>query len=343
MFKDVYKRANDSIDTQDAYKRLMEKIESPVKRKNPNRHAYKAAAAMAACLVIAVSTGVYVHISENIKTESIAKIPEKNPNRSENELAKRNDTAADEQNLTEETAEIAKEPAITVKPQEKAAAVKLPEKKAAQAKEKTAEPQPLQTNLPEEKAADTPIPTVAPKERAQKLDININEPLYEAKAYSGDAEMKKSADMGAANAMFAITEEDALRQKETTLDEYYNYLGKDVKKSLTLPQGFADKTADTQMLCVDADGNYSFDNWIFMYVCEDKRIEITTTKNTGEVKDIINGGSYKKSSVYGIDTVVVKNGDGFTAYMIKDNVAYTANCRGITLADLQNLLVSIAQ
>lgn len=342
MFKDVYKRANDSIDTRDAYKRIMEKIEVQKKRKNSYRHVYNAAA-IAACLVIAVSTGVYVHISNNIETEKIAKLPEKTLNQDENDLVKSKDIETVTKNFEEDTAEIAKETVKSVQTPEKTEE-KLPDKKVVKKEVKKAEPQPLQTNMPEEKAVSVPIPTVSPKERAQKLDIKINEPLYAAsEMYAGDAIMKKSSDGSESNAIYAIAEEDALRQKEITLDEYYNYLGKDVKKSLTLPQGFADQTADPQMLCVDADSNYSCDNWIFMYVCEDKRIEITTTKNTADVKDILNSDIYQKSSIYGIEAVVVKNGDVFTAYIIKDNIAYTVECCSITLADLQNLLVSIAQ
>lgn len=76
MFKDIYKRANDKIDTQSAKSRVIAKLNKPV----PVKRHYPVAkiAALAACFVLTIAiAGVYERVQKDISPAPMPQVSEK--------------------------------------------------------------------------------------------------------------------------------------------------------------------------------------------------------------------------------------------------------------------------
>ncbi len=127
-----------------------------------------------------------------------------------------------------------------------------------------------------------------------------------------------------------------------TKDTYYEYLGKNVEGSLVLPEGFLNETPDAHMLCLNENENFD-DRWTFYFTKDDSSIFITTTKNTGNVLNLLNNESYEKSDVFGTRAVVFEEEMQKIACIEADGIAYTLSSYGVSDEDFENLIISLVE
>ncbi len=127
-----------------------------------------------------------------------------------------------------------------------------------------------------------------------------------------------------------------------TKDTYYEYLGKNIDESLVLPEGFENETPDEHMLCLEANENFD-DRWTFYFTQGDNSIFITTTKNTGNIQNILNNENFEKSDVLGTNAVLFEEEMQKIACIEVDGIAYTLSSYGVTDEDFENLIISLVR
>ncbi len=307
MYKDLYKKANDSIPTDDVKRRVMSRLEKPVITKVSPRKRVTEIALLAACMVFTfAAVGVYNNFEKEqddkilrINTPQMTHVSEEEPDISE---------AGAMAVLTEPAKETAKP---SVSPQKQKTA---PTKKPAEPSEKVQEP-----------AAES----VAPATPEAKTGLIVNE-------------IKEAADGEPAPASLMI-DRSIGRIEEVSLSEYYDYIGKNIESTAKLPEGFTLITDGSAMLEVTDSGEYKNDSWCFTYENETKSVEIITSKKTETISEQIADENYEKSIVSGCEAVVMKENDIYRAYMIPKDVGYTVTSFGLDETELEDLLISLAE
>lgn len=324
MYKDLYKRANDSIETSDAKMRVMARLQKAEKRSVPVKRVSQLAA-LAACLLVTVAAlNIYNDFEKEQSKEpafpyiqDAAVVPTALPT------------------ATPEVVEAEATPQPAVKTAEKPKQLKTAQKTAEPknvAKTEVIEP-PKETAEIEQTAAQEPIAcefedinNTAVIEAPKEAEIVINEGIPEASA-----------------PMPAAFSRNIGKIEEVTLSEYYEYIGKDVAAAAKLPDGFALNTQDAALLEVGDDGAYKSDEWCFIFENEEKSVEIITTKKTDSVSELIEDEAYQKSVVCEKPAVVFKEDDFYKAYMVSEEVGYTVGSTGLSEDEISELLVSLAE
>lgn len=323
LFKDLYKKANDSIPAEDAYANVMQRIERS--SANTKHRRIGEIAALAACLIFTFATvSIYERQQEKLPAEEV-------------QLIDTVDTAEATETGVPSTPEPEKAEAA---PKKTEAAPTPAEKKSVKTPEYTPSAKQETENAATEKTAkaDTDaasqttaaaVDKFAPQEKRRTTKLNINEPA-------------KSSGGGASAAALQISE-DAQPTREVTLSEYYEYLGKNIVESIALPDGFENITQDAAVFTLNSENNFENDKWGFIFQNGEKSAEIVTTKHTETVQKYIDRGDYLKSTVCGIDAVVLNDGDFYKAHLVAGGIGYSVSTYGLTQSEVENLLVSLVQ
>ncbi len=348
MYKDLYKRANDSIPTDDAKKRVMLRLAKAEKRNGIPAVRIGQFAALAACLVFTVAALniyndfekeqnkdkglVYIHQQELEKTGTEQTNPVGTSGIGEEKIETQ--TTVSENAPRAVTQSATKE--ATPKPSKEAcktrtgADINIAQEEAAQ----MTEPQAEASTAP---AFKEPIACDVQDIDKEASPIVANTPAKAAIVVNEITEFQE-----AVPAAFNV-DRSIGRIEEVTISEYYEYIGKDVAASAKLPDGFSSTTQDMALFEVGDDGKYKGDEWCFVFENEEKSVEIVTTKNTDAVKACIDNEAYKKSTVCEDEAVVFGENDFYKAYMISKDVGYTVESIGLLETELSELLISLAE
>lgn len=316
MYKDLYKKANDSIPTDDVKMRVMKRIEKPARSRNVRRFAE--ISALAACLAVTVSVvGIYNNF-EKEQNNNVLKIAGSMPAAS----VEKTETEVEEK--------------LNVQVQESSP---VPQKEVA----KKSEPKPTVTATPKE-SAKSALPERLAEETSPIVETEIKG-AKEEETPSTSLVINKAKDMsedGVSPAAFMV-DRSVGRIEEVTRDEYYQYIGKNIEADAVLPEGFELFTEETAMFEVADDGSYKNDIWCFVYQNEEKSVEIVTSKKAEDVKEILADDTYEKSLILNKEAVVIKENDICKAYIMPEDVGYSLTCFGISETEIENLLVSLAK
>lgn len=324
MFKEAYKRANDSIPTQDAKKRVMDNLKNPPAAKSPYRKITEAAA-LAACLVFTfAAVSAYNRFESGRKKDIIWQYTAENVN-----SVNTNPTEKDDEYGTAGTAENADSSYTAHSKSGDAEREKKSTAKAASPKQYTSE----NKNIPSEK--NEPV-----KETASSYEDNT--PV--SASFESKTEISVNHISGASpEALSAVYAAREITPKtEITVGEYYEYLGKNIEESVSVPENFENMTQETAYFEINEDGIFKNDEWNFIFAAENGSVEITTSKNTEKIDEYIGCEDYAKSTVSGKEAVVTESESVYGAYMTSGEVGYSITAFGIDEAQLEELLVSLA-
>ncbi len=340
LFKDMYKRANDAISTDEAYNRIMLKLEKPPV--NTKRRRAAEIAALAACFIFTfAAVNVYNRYKELPKNSEIIAEHTQNPQSGITKMPENTDTAS-------ETDTVAESGEAAVVPQDKKADGAAVPKNTTTAKtedvkttaspkaEKATEETAAAGKSAEEKvAADA---AAVPQEQHKEVALQEKQQLTEIKLNS-----LNSSGGGASAAALRIAEEQDVQVRKVTKDEYYKYLGRNIEQEVIIPDGFASTTQDMLVMELDGENNFADDRWSFIFQNNEKAVEIITTKDTESVQMYIDREDYLKSTVCGIDVVVLNDAAYYKAYIVSQDIGYMITGYGIEMSDLEKLLVSVAE
>lgn len=324
MFKDMYKRANDSLPIDGAKARVMARLEKPAVVR-PYKNRVLEIAALAACLVFTFAAVSIYRDFENNNIEQNVIITPDTPTSEPINLQEQENV---QETIKEDSIEIEKKVQAPIKkeivpklesPQKEVASVQIEEKPS------------VSRSIKVEERAVPKIEVAAEEIASQEIKTAIV--INEEKPVSGGG--------SAAAARYMMR--DAQPLKELTKEEYYGYLGKNIEECVQLPEGFENITQDAAAFEADEEGNYKNDEWSFVFQKEEKAVEVITTKNAETVQDFIDREDYSKSTVCGVDAVVTKDDAVYRAYMVSEEIGYKITASGLMEAEVEGLLVSLVK
>ncbi len=150
----------------------------------------------------------------------------------------------------------------------------------------------------------------------------------------GDSSSIGKGGGGAYNAAaYMALEEDGY--EETTLDEYYDYLGVNVAGKLEVPEGFSNLTETSGEI-----NKAHSDKWLFRYENNNSYIYVTTTKYIEEISLIIGSGN---TDVNGTPAAVTYEDNSYTAHIVSEDIGYIINTFDVTEEEFTKLLQSIVR
>lgn len=359
MFKDLYKQANDRIDTKEPFERMMKNLENaPQSADKKIAFIRKAeyAATLAACVCLTF-VGVKVYNQNELKQNPVLEIQNnvKENNTLQNKIYT-NDDILPNTSLQENT-QIKKE----VSPDKSASELKIPTKEKYQ-QQKTDNSAAIETAQQEyappadETVQDSIIENNFTEQATSK--IHTDETIAEsAQDDNANAPIETPPVMAAAAIMF---DEDSNKQsdsseifygsaggnsrsinittKEITLSEYYDYLG----KKISMPEGYEIKTDNSKLFEVGENGIFTDDRWTIVFEKGNGTAEITPSKDISSVKHYFE--TYVTTNISGVDAAIFSGGDAeFSAYMISDDIAYEINTANIDKEELKKIISSLAE
>lgn len=323
MFKDIYKSANESIDTEEAFKRISKKIYEEKSVKNYKIYQGIAAAAACAAVICAVlfnmpeSTAPTSGIQIAEKTEKNEKVtPSEMP---ENQYVLKNEDKVEENiNSATETANL---PTVN---------------KEVQTVENTDE-------LKNEEIYSAP--NEEKEEISEKISIQVvmrindvaEKRSFRASAYAATG---ASAAMGNLHepASFCVDMEKTEERQEFSYEEYCEYIGNDIKSKIT---GFEDISAEFGGIYKDGDGIAEEDKYTFSFEKDDEYLEITVTKDLSETESFISSDEYEKSSFGETEAVIIQECGIYDAYFVRENTAYEVMLENSSEEELENVILSL--
>lgn len=306
MFKDIYKQANDKIDTDAPKSRVMAKLSTSPAPVVHKRHSVAKAAALAACFVLTIAAaGIYENMQKGIEMPPA---------------------------VTETAQDLSEIPARAYVTEKEAEAPTA--KKAIEAPTATRAAEPADKAAQASPGNDTNVQTEAINdETAVEFAAKISDDSAEEESEKDNlAEEKMYAGDGVAVARFALTYGE---EKAVSVEEYCEYLGKNIPEVVAVPDGVVDKTAPVQNLPADED------RYTFLFTGEEKTIQIETTKNTDMVQAMIDNPAYEKTNVGGSPSVVLEENGILKAYLASDGIGYTVTAVNCTESEIEDLLVSL--
>lgn len=349
MFKDIYKSANESIDTDEAFERISKKIygQKPVKKYK----IYYEIAAAAACAAIVCAVAFNIPFKDTNIDIRVAKNPPvnetvKQPSASEPPAAPVQNTDA-------------------VPPAEK----KTTENNSVRFEPKTSEEQThkekytVESNTEEqqEKPAENPEPKHEPIPVRIVMKINkvvAEQALMSASTYKAVADFSESADSGAEGSSSeaaipkAAAPEPVLRSsgggakqkseepEELSYDEYCEYIGCDIK--VKIPD-FTDTSAEFSGIYKNPDGSIAYDAYTFSFEKNDEYLYVTPTKNLSAVTSYLDSPEYEKSLFGETEAVITQCDDVYDAYFIKEDTAYTLMLGNSSEEELKNVILGLTR
>lgn len=342
MFKDIYKSANESIDTDEVFERISKKIHEKKPAKNYKIYYGIAAAAACAVIVCAVIFNVQFENNQNVDIQVAKSSPvnESVKQQPVTEMPAAPQQETDEmpaEGKTEEKSAVRFEPQISEKQTQT-------ENSTVENKEEGPQAEPDETV--EKKHEPTPI----------RIVMKINKAVLErsvmsASAYSRD--LKESADVGAYDSdSEEETPKPVLRSsggaaqmkteapKELSYDEYCDYIGCDIKVKIP---NFADTSAEFSGIYKNPDGSIPYDAYTFSFEKDGAYLYITPTKDLTAVKSYLDSTEYEKSLFGETDTVITQHDDVYNAYFVKGDTAYTVMLGNSSEDELKNVILELIQ
>lgn len=319
MFKDIYKQANDKIDTDAPKSRVMAKLSknpAPVVRK---RYSAAKVAALAACFVLTIAAaGIYENMQKEMphtlieKTAEIAADTEKEANTPE---AFQNDTVA------KKTAEAPKV-ARTAKPSPKTVPQSSAKSEPAAAMGENSEGA--------NKQETTAAVRQAPVEAAGETDVGVGASYFDEGAE--EETQSEAVNSGVAIARFSL---DSAQEKIALDEDYRQALGKNIPENVVLPDGVTNKTNPEQIMSAEED------KCTFLFAGDNKTIQIEATKTTDAVQAVIDNPVYEKRYIGESPAVVLKENGTLKAYLVSEGVGYIVTAENCTESETEELLKSL--
>lgn len=361
MFKDDFKKANDSIHADSA---LLDRVLSlkPEKRRFNPKYIPAAAAAVIVLSTTAVTLPKLINRdSSGIIYESSVQHDEPDY---ENELSDDILKNSEEKSPSVSSAPISSSPASmpdtsantagvspakqTASPKQTSAAVKPPAAAPEPPADNTAAPVTNETvtYVPEQSILPEQPVTAGESESKEDISMEIKPPI----------ETKKSVVLSINYSDYEpeitdfeqITNDSGDIIKEYTAEEwdngrYFEYLGFNLTELLKLPEDFCYVGNESITVMADKDGIPSFDNRIFPFEGENGRyITVITSKNTMTAQVYLSDEHYTLSSIYDIPAVIIGTEKGYRCYMICGGISYVITADGLNEKELENILVPLA-
>lgn len=326
MIEEIYKSANESIDTKDAFERVSRNI---FEKKYVNRRkVYCGIVSAAACAaaVCAVFLNMPLNVNDNTGIE-LAKKSEHDKPAVQTLIPDDETIKPDAETAVTEQAEVPLETKEKPKnvTQKTSETVKKEEVPVEQPKE------------PENNSDVIPIQVMMHINKAVMKNTAMRASVYSAEedsAYAG----------GGAGVSVDISEETAVESEKTyeeiSYEEYCGYIGCDIRSKI---DGFAETSTGFYGIYKDGDGNITPESHMFSFEKDDEYMYITLTKDLSEVKEFLDFDEYEKS-VFGENNVVVtQEYDIYNAYFTKDDTAYTVSLINSSEEELKNVILSLIQ
>lgn len=320
MFKDIYKQANDKIDTDAPKSRVMAKLSknpAPVVRK---RYSAAKVAALAACFVLTIAAaGIYENMQKEMphtlieKTAEITADTEKEANTPE---AFQNDTVA------KKTAEAPKV-ARTAEPSPKT----VPQ---SSSKSESAAMGKINEETMQNKQDDAAAVRQAPVEAAGETDAGAGASYFDEGAEEETQSEAVNSDV--AIARFSL---DSAQEKIALDEDYRQALGKNIPEIVVLPDGVTNKTNPEQIMSAEED------KCTFLFAGNNKTIRIEATKTTDAVQAVIDNPVYEKRYIGESPAVVLKENGTLKAYLVSEGVGYIVTAENCTESETEELLKSL--
>lgn len=318
MFKDIYKQANDKIDTDAPKSRVMAKLSknpAPVVRK---RYSAAKVAALAACFVLTIAAaGIYENMQKEMphtlieKTAEITADTEKEANTPE---AFQNDTVA------QKTAEAPKV-ARTAKPSPKT---------VPQSSSKSEHAAMGENSEGANKQETTVAVRQAPVEAASETDVGVGASYFDEGAEEETQSEAVNSDV--AIARFSL---DSAEEKIVLDEDCCQALGKNIPENVVLPDGVTNKTNPEQIMSAEED------KCTFLFAGNNKTIRIEATKTTDAVQAVIDNPVYEKRYIGESPAVVLKENGTLKAYLVSEGVGYIVTAENCTESETEELLKSL--
>ncbi len=341
MIKEIYKSANESIDTKDAFARISKELYE----KKPERHygIFYGIAAAAACAVITCT--MLFNMPESVQPSPKIQIAEKSVTKDtyvpeEPEIQK--ETAKNVIADTDETEQVINKAETKKEVDEKqvSESVVLNSDTAAVEEKKSDEKQ----NKSETTPSAAPIQVMMNINNAAMRSTSARVSAYAAPANSvaggggiSEEMAEKTEDESIQNALSAETEET---QTAVSYEEYCEYIGCDIRSEIT---DFTEVSPEYFEMYKDFDGNIIPNGYTFSFEKNDEFLYVTLTKNLNEIKEFIEFDGYEKSTFAETEAVITKEHDIYNVYFIKDNTAYTVSLANSSEEELKNVVLSLIQ
>lgn len=343
MFKDLYNSANDKIPTEDAYLRVMKKVESGPRK---NKYGYVKVAALAACFLLTVSTiSVYEkHSSKKTGSLDIVVSTEyTQPTETSEPIVIPKSLTPEQEDNNEPQVEsviipVIETPAPTVKPSKKTQTV--PSTKPTQIQDKKSTPisvvKPEEltvetTNITEtpkneitEKEVSTEIPTEIPSVQESPVIDTPQNTIVETSTNNIVKNQGIPEDIGISLAKYALDGD------VVTKEDYSIYIGKNIEENVVLPDSFKNETSDDHILHLEDDENFN-DEWTYYFTSDESSVFINTTKKTEKIKAVIENEAYTKSNISECEAVVFEEDVQKTALFVNEEIGYSVT--GINVSD----------
>lgn len=335
MFEELYKRANDRIDTDEQYRRLMKKLDKSPQKQHSSRISVIRRAEYAAALAACVSLAFIGIKSADFGTKKINEtvpdsysIAEKNkgeinPEISENDIAitpaPQNTPKTRDIKSTADTK--TKKPAAKKTPSASFEAVREPEKA--------------------ESAEDTAPAAV------QKESIAAQEPEASAEAQSIDEIKINKADAADTAVMSSGANfydmQRKMRSEQISDEEYAEYLGINVPEKIDIPEGMENKSSSGTAIEKDEEGNITEDRKTYVFEGNEKYASVTTTRDTKSTEEYLTSESYEKSIISGNEAVIIANDVSFEGHIITSGTALDITAYNFTQTEFEDVMKSLAE
>lgn len=309
MFEDLYKQANDKIDIDAPKSRVMARLSKSHASVVRKSHKLAKVAALAACFVLTIAVaGIY----ENVEKETLPQLAIKTAG-IPTEAGKTADTPVAPTNAPVAKKAAAPAPATPKAQKQTAVSQDVQEQIVAEYKPE-ASVDAATTNAQEEKA---PSQSGGGGSAKAKSALVVNEASIEAS--------------GAVAARTMIISEE----KSVSVEEYCEYLGKNIPEVVNLPAGVENETTPVQNLPANED------KFTFLFAGDEKLIKIETTKNTEAVQEMLENPAYEKSLIENNEAVVLRESESMKAYLAPGGIGYEVTMVNCTEPELENLLISL--
>ncbi len=366
MFKDLYTKANNRIDTKEPYARMMEKLEKAPKRISVvKRVEYAAALAACVCLTF-VGVKVYDDRKSSDPVDSIRKITwqqtagpaaDTAADKTKDVPAIHNEQEAEPIAETDRNQKTAKEESPKVQREVKVHTPSPVPDRAETIKVPETTLQPGSVPQPTEIAA---IPSEKPAEIAGAEQVSISDAVEESPETGAESSAEASASEESVPMMASIIEEEPVKNesrasggggggsssvsrkavrntKEVTFAEYCEYMGKE----LSMPDGYERMSADSMIFEVSEDGDIIEDGWVIVYEKDGMTVEINMSKDTENASHYLN--TYEAGETAGVKTVTLSDGQTHNAFFIDGSVAFEINAYKMDLSELENVIAALVK
>lgn len=332
MFEDIYKSANDAIDTKDAFARISKKIYA--KKSVDNHRFYYALTTAAVCAAALLAVFFIPHDTATIPETAVRVV--QNDTAKENKISDR--IADDTASATDTTAEhkenipdIVTKTAKTHESEKTEIAGNIPQ--TAPAEITAAQNEPPQN---EEKIHEKPTEKQESISAPITVVMRVNNVMRNTRAARASGH---GTDTGAAVPQtVSIAAEEQKEEHELSYEEYCKYIGCDVKNKIT---DFTDVSPEFFGIYKDDNGNVTADEYTFSFEKDNEYLTVTVTKDFTNVNEFLASDEYEKSIFGENNAVVTHSDDVYNAYFVKDDTSYAILLADSSEDELKNVILSL--